>query len=68
MDIPGIDLVKLAEGYGMTAHEVDRAEELEPVLQEAFASQGPRLIAVNVAKGGQTCMGMDRSVSPPNYG
>jgi benzoylformate decarboxylase len=68
MDIPGIDMVKLAEGYGMTAREVDRAEDLESVLREAFASQGPRLITVNVAKGGQTCMGMDRSVNPPNYG
>ena len=68
MDIPGIDVVKLAEGYGMTAREVDRAEDLEPALREAFASQGPRLITVNVAKGGQTCRGMDRSVNPPNYG
>jgi benzoylformate decarboxylase len=68
MDIPGIDMVKIAEGYGMAAQEVDRAEELEPVLREAFASQGPRLISVNVAKGGQKCMGMDQSVNPPNYG
>jgi hypothetical protein len=38
------------------------------VLGEAFAAAGPRLISVNVAKGGQKCMGMDRSVNPPNYG
>ena len=68
MDIPGIDVVKIAQGYGMAAQEVDRAEELEPVLRAAFASVGPRLISVNVAKGGQKCMGMDRSVNPPNYG
>jgi benzoylformate decarboxylase len=68
MDVPGIDMVKIAGGYGMQAQEVDRAEELEAVLQEAFASPGPQLISVNVAKGGQTCMGMDRSVNPPNYG
>jgi benzoylformate decarboxylase len=68
MDIPGIDMVKIAQGYGMAAQEVDRAEELEAVLREAFASAGPRLISVNVAKGGQKCMGMDRSVNPPNYG
>ncbi len=68
MDIPGIDMVKLAEGYGMTAQEVDRAEDLEPAFRAAFASQGPRLITVNVAQGGQTCMGMDQSVNPPNYG
>jgi len=68
MDIPGIDMAKIAQGYGMTALEVDRAEDLEAVLREAFTSEGPRLISVNVAKGGQKCMGMDRSVNPPNYG
>ncbi len=68
MDIPGIDMVKIAQGYGMAAREVDRPEDLERVLKEEFASQGPRLISVNVARGGQTCMGMDQSVHPPNYG
>jgi benzoylformate decarboxylase len=67
MDIPAIDMVKIAQGYGMTAQEVDRPEDLEPILKEAFASKSPRLISVNVAKGGQTCMGMDQSVNPPNY-
>ncbi|HEV1993302.1 MAG TPA: benzoylformate decarboxylase [Candidatus Acidoferrum sp.] len=67
MDIPGIDMVKIAQGYGMTAQEVDRPEDLEPRLREAFAAQGPRLISVNVAKGWKTCMGMDQSVNPPNY-
>jgi benzoylformate decarboxylase len=67
MDLPGIDIAKIAEGYGMSAQEVDQPEELEPVLNAAFASSGPRLISVNVAKGGETCMGMDQSVHPPNY-
>lgn len=67
-DIPGIDMVKLAQGYGMPAHEVDRPEEFEPALREAFASKGSCLINVNVQRGGQTCMGMDLSVNPPNYG
>ena len=67
MDIPGIDMVKIAQGYGMTALEVDRPEQLEPALREAFASRGPRLISVNVAKGGEKCMGMDQSVNPPKY-
>jgi thiamine pyrophosphate-dependent acetolactate synthase large subunit-like protein len=51
----------------MTAVEVDRPEDLETVLKKAFASQAPRLISVNVTKGGQTCMGMDQSVHPPKY-
>jgi benzoylformate decarboxylase len=67
MDISGIDMVKIAQGYGMTAQEVERPEDLEPVLKEAFASREPRLMSVTVAKGGQTCMGMDQSVNPPNY-
>jgi benzoylformate decarboxylase len=68
MDLPGIDIVKIAQGYGMTAQEVDQPGDLESALREAFASPGPRLISVNVAQGGQTCMGMDQSVNPPKYG
>jgi len=67
MDIPGIDIVKIAEGYGMAAQEVDRPEDLEPALKAAFATPVPQLICVNVAKGGEKCMGMDQSVNPPRY-
>jgi benzoylformate decarboxylase len=67
MDLPGIDVVKIAQGYGVKADEVDRPEALEPALRAAFASQEPRLISVKVAPGGEKCMGMDRSVNPPNY-
>jgi benzoylformate decarboxylase len=68
MDLPGIDIVKIAQGYGLSAKEIDRPEELEPALREAFALPGPQLLSVNVAKGGQKCMGMDQSVNPPKYG
>lgn len=67
MDIPGIDMVKIAQGYGMAAQAVERPEELEPALRAAFASSEPRLINVSVGKGGQKCMGMDQSVNPPKY-
>jgi benzoylformate decarboxylase len=67
MDLPGIDHVKIAQGYGMPAEEVDRPEDLEPTLKKAFASASPRLISVNVARGGEKCMGMDQSVHPPRY-
>lgn len=67
MEIPDIDIVKIAQGYGMTARHVDRPEDIEPAFAEAFASREPRLISVTVAKGGQKCMGMDQSVSPPKY-
>jgi len=68
IDIPGIDAVKIAEGYGMNARAVDRPEELEPALKSAFAANEPCLIGVNVQQGGQKTMGMDQSVNPPNYG
>ena len=68
MDLPGLDMVKLAEGYGMRAREVDRPERLEDALKDAFRTPEPRLINVNVARGGTKCMGMDQSVNPPNYG
>jgi benzoylformate decarboxylase len=67
MDLPGIDIVKIAQGYGVDARSVDHPEDLEFALRKAFASQQPQLISVNVARGGEKCMGMDRSVNPPNY-
>ena len=67
MDLPGLDAVKIAEGYGLSSKEVDRPQDLEPTLREAFQSAKPWLISVSVSKGGQTCMGMDQSVHPPNY-
>jgi benzoylformate decarboxylase len=68
IDIPGIDAVKIAQGYGMNAREVNRPEDLEPVLKSAFTTPSPCLISVNVQQGGQKTMGMDQSVNPPNYG
>jgi len=68
IDIPGIDAVKIAQGYGMNAHSVERAEDLEKTLQCAFASNEPCLVSVTVQPGGQKTMGMDQSVNPPNYG
>jgi benzoylformate decarboxylase len=67
MDLPGIDIVKIAQGYEMSAREVDEPGDLAPVLREALESQKPYLISVNVGKGGQTCMGMDHSINPPDY-
>jgi benzoylformate decarboxylase len=67
MDLPGIDVVKIAQGYGLSAKEIDRPEDLEPALREAFANPIPQLLCINVAKGGEKCMGMDQSVNPPRY-
>ena len=51
----------------MEAQAVDQPGELEPALHAAFAANEPRLLCVNVAKGGKKTMGMDQSVNPPNY-
>lgn len=67
MDLPDIDVAQIARGYGMTAQHIDLPQDLEPALREVFAADEPRLISVNVAKGGQKCMGMDQSVNPPKY-
>jgi benzoylformate decarboxylase len=67
MDIPNIDITKIAEGYGMAATHVERPEDLEPAFREAFAAENPCLINVSVAKGGQKTMGMDQSFNPPKY-
>ncbi|HEY1264731.1 MAG TPA: thiamine pyrophosphate-dependent enzyme, partial [Terriglobales bacterium] len=68
LEIAGIDAVKIAQGYGMPAWEVDRPQDLASALKKALDSTGPCLVSVNVQPGGQTTFGMDRSVSPPNYG
>jgi benzoylformate decarboxylase len=68
MDLPGIDIVRIAQGYGLSAREIDRPEDLEPALRAAFASAAPQLLSVNVARGGEKCMGMAQSVNTPRYG
>ena len=67
MDIPGIDFVKIAQGYGMDGQEIDRPEDLESALKQAFAASEPRMISVNLMPSTGKCMGMDQSVNPPNY-
>ena len=68
VDIPDIDMVKIAEGYGMKARQVCKPAELEPAFKEALAASGPCLISVKIETKPTKCMGMDLSVNPPNYG
>ena len=48
VNLPGIDLVNLAIGFGVTAERVDRAERLAPALRESFGMSGPSLLDVLV--------------------
>lgn len=40
----GVDFIKLAEAFGAKAYRVTKKEELEPVLKEAIAYNGPVFI------------------------
>ena len=44
------DFVKLAESFGMAGHRVKTPAELRGTLEEAFASDAPALIEVQVER------------------
>lgn len=48
-DLPGIDFVALAQGYGIEARNVDNAADLDAALASSFAQRGPSLIEVETA-------------------
>lgn len=49
LDIPGIGLATIAEGYGVTAQGVQTAAEFSKGLREALLMDGPVLIEVEPA-------------------
>ncbi|WP_104056414.1 MULTISPECIES: benzoylformate decarboxylase [unclassified Arthrobacter] len=46
LDVPEIDFVQLAEGYGVRAEAVGTCEDFERALKKAMAGEGPALIEV----------------------
>lgn len=48
LDLPDLDSVKIAEGYGVPAQAVRETGELEAALRSALAADGPRLIEVDI--------------------
>ncbi len=48
VDLPALDLVAIAEGFGCEASRVEQAERLEPGLRAAFEADGPTLLDVLV--------------------
>ncbi len=48
LELPDLDAVKIAEGYGVPARSVREADELEAVLREDLETDGPRLIQVEI--------------------
>jgi benzoylformate decarboxylase len=51
LDLPALDCVAVAAGYGVNARRVSSAEELGTELRTALASPSPELIEVQVAPG-----------------
>jgi benzoylformate decarboxylase len=48
-DLPGIDFVALAAGYGIDGRRVDGADDFDAALEASFSSPGPTLIEVETA-------------------
>jgi benzoylformate decarboxylase len=48
LDVPGIDFVRVAEGFGAGGERVEEAENLQGALKRAFASGRPYLLDVIV--------------------
>ncbi|WP_207839699.1 benzoylformate decarboxylase [Williamsia soli] len=46
LDVPDIDFVHLAEGYGVSAVSVDNADDFDSAFKEALSVRKPRLIEV----------------------
>jgi benzoylformate decarboxylase len=48
--LPHLDFVALAAGYGMQALKVDRCQDLEAALRRVFAATAPMLLEVRVTR------------------
>ena len=51
LDLPALETVKIASGYGIESVSVSSAEEVEAALKEAIADPKPRLVEVPVQPG-----------------
>jgi benzoylformate decarboxylase len=49
LDVPGIDFVRIAEGYGMSARAVNTAEDFVLSLKAALSGTSPTLIEVTTS-------------------
>jgi benzoylformate decarboxylase len=50
-EVPGVDFVEVARGFGCGATRVERAADLAPALAAAFATPEPTLVEVRMARG-----------------
>jgi benzoylformate decarboxylase len=50
-EVPGVDFVHVARGFGCQATRVERAADLAPALSAAFAAPEPTLVDVRMGRG-----------------
>lgn len=50
LDLPGLDIVSLAQGYGASAYRAKKIEEIQAVFQGALAQKGVTVIEVPIDK------------------
>ncbi|WFP16225.1 benzoylformate decarboxylase [Citricoccus muralis] len=48
LEVPGIDFVSIAEGYGVPAQRVDNRQDFDAAYTRALAAEGPVLIDVRI--------------------
>ena len=48
LDTPALDFVTMAKGMGVPGTTISDPAEVAPAVKEAFATAGPRLIAINI--------------------
>jgi benzoylformate decarboxylase len=51
LDLPALDCVALAAGYGVNARRAESGDELRELLRDAIASDKPELVEIRVAPG-----------------
>jgi benzoylformate decarboxylase len=51
LDLPALDCVAVANGYGVEARRVEGRDALHEALRESIGADGPRLVEVPVAPG-----------------
>ena len=50
LDLPGLDIVSQAKGFGVDARSVANPHKLRQVLQESLAANGPMVVEVPITK------------------
>ena len=50
LDLPNIDIVRIAQGFGCGGERVENPEDLHPALERALASEGPYVVDIAVDK------------------